>query len=37
MKELFKILIIDDEEPARELIRLFLQPFAEEVSVVGEC
>ncbi|MFA5217794.1 MAG: LytTR family transcriptional regulator DNA-binding domain-containing protein [Bacteroidales bacterium] len=37
MKEPFKVLIIDDEEPARELIRLFIQPFAEEVSVVGEC
>ncbi|MFO7615979.1 MAG: LytTR family transcriptional regulator DNA-binding domain-containing protein [Bacteroidales bacterium] len=37
MKEPYKILIIDDEEPARALIRAFLAPFSDEVSVVGEC
>lgn len=37
MKKPFSVLIIDDEEPARALIRSFLQPFAAELAIVGEC
>ncbi len=32
----YKVVVIDDEKPARDLIKSFLEDF-EDITVVGEC
>src|ERR1700744_6296806 len=34
---MYKVILIDDEPLARQLVKTFLQPYAEQITVVAEC